>query len=68
MEEEYLTSTEVAVLLRRKTAAAIRNMAYRKQIPYRKIGGKLIFLKREILEMVEKAPGLTFQEWRKRNR
>lgn len=68
MEEELLTSSEVAVLLRRKTPAAIRNMVLRRQIPYRKIGGKLLFLKSEIMEMVDKAPGMTVQEWRKRNR
>lgn len=68
MPEELLTSAEVAVLLRRKTPAAIRNMVLRRQIPYRKIGGKLLFLKREIMEMVERAPGMTVQEWRKRNR
>ena len=68
MPEELLTSAEVAVLLRRKTPAAIRNMVLRRQIPYRKIGGKLLFLKSEILEMVDKAPGMTVAEWRKRNR
>ncbi len=68
MPEELLTSAEVAVLLRRKTPAAIRNMVLRRQIPYRKIGGKLLFLRREIMEMVERAPGMTVQEWRKRNR
>ncbi len=68
MPEELLTSAEVAVLLRRKTPAAIRNMVLRRQIPYRKVGGKLLFIKREIMEMVERAPGMTVQEWRKRNR
>ncbi len=68
MSEELLTSAEVAVLLRRKTPAAIRNMVLRRQIPYRKVGGKLLFLRSEIMEMVDKAPGMTVQEWRKKNR
>lgn len=68
MPEELLTSAEVAVLLRRKTPAAIRNMVLRRQIPYRKIGGKLLFLRREIMEMVERAPGMTVQEWKRKNR
>lgn len=68
MSEELLTSAEVAVLLRRKTPAAIRNMVLRRQIPYRKVGGKLLFLRSEIMEMVDKAPGMTVAEWRKKNR
>lgn len=58
---ELLSTTEAADLLRR-SPAAIRNLVMRKAIPFRKPGGRLIFLKAELLEWVLRSDGVSLDD------
>jgi len=52
MDKLYLNTKEVAKILGR-SPGAIRNLVSRNRIPYRKPGGRLLFLMNEITEWVE---------------
>jgi hypothetical protein len=41
-----------------KSSDAIRNMVLRRQVPFRKLNGRLIFFKTEIDMWAEKSPGV----------
>ncbi len=45
--------------------AAIYTKVHRRQIPFRKVGGQLRFLKSELLEHIKQSPGLTLKELQK---
>jgi len=64
MTREFLDTRAVAEMLNR-SEAAIRNLVLRKAIPYRKPGGRLMFLRSEICEWIENAPGLSLAELKK---
>ena len=61
LEKAYLNTEEVGALIGR-SPGAVRNLVLRRQIPFRKPGGRLMFLRREILEWIEGAPGLRVSE------
>ena len=54
---EYLSTSECAQLIKRSTGA-IRNLAMRRRIPFRKPGGRLVFIRSEIQRWIEDAPGV----------
>jgi len=58
---EIMNIQEVARLLGR-TPAAVRNLTYRRKIPYRKPAGRLAFLRSEIEIWIRESPGLKLQE------
>jgi excisionase family DNA binding protein len=58
---EFLSTTEAADLLR-KSPAAVRNLVMRRAIPYRKPGGRLVFIRDELLEWVRQAPGVSIND------
>ena len=45
---------------------AIRAMVARRQIPFRKNGGRIVFVHREIEEWIDSLPGVSLSEIRKR--
>ncbi len=45
-----------------RSEGAVRNLVLRRAIPYRKVGGRLVFLKREIDDWIETAPGLRVED------
>ncbi|MBW2057763.1 MAG: helix-turn-helix domain-containing protein [Deltaproteobacteria bacterium] len=57
----YLTITDVAQLLGR-SPAAVRNLAWRRKIPYHKPAGRLLFVKDEIDRWVLESPGVSLEE------
>lgn len=61
MEDEYLGTKECGQMIKR-SAGAIRNLVMRRAIPFRKPGGRLLFIKSEIQEWIESAPGVKVQE------
>lgn len=63
-EGMYLSVNQVSVLLGR-TASAVRNLCMRRKIPYRKAGGRLVFLAHEIQSWVEQGPGLKLEDLKK---
>ena len=62
----FLNTKQVADLLNR-TPGAVRNLVLRRAIPFRKAGGRLIFIRAEIHEWVNGAPGITLTELDKEN-
>jgi excisionase family DNA binding protein len=41
---------------------AVYKLTYRRQLPYRKLGGKVIFLKRELEQYLDQLPGLSIRD------
>jgi excisionase family DNA binding protein len=58
---QYMTVDELALYIKR-SRGAIRNLVLRRVIPYRKPAGRLIFLKEEIDQWVQDAPGKKLEE------
>ena len=63
-DKKIWSTFDVAWFLGR-SPAAIRNLVLRHAIPFRKVGGRLVFLPREIEQWIEKAPGLSLQDLKK---
>jgi predicted DNA-binding transcriptional regulator AlpA len=61
MEKRFLTASDVAEMLGR-SEGAVRQMTYRQQLPYRRLGRRVVYLEKEILSMIDRAPGLTLAE------
>lgn len=57
----FLTTAEVAELIGR-SPAAIRNLVMRQMIPFRKPGGRLLFVRSEVERWVNNAPGVSLDE------
>ncbi len=64
MNEEYLNTKENADFIGR-TPGAIRNLVLRRAIPFRKVGGRLVFLRSEIEAWINMAPGVTVEDLKK---
>jgi predicted DNA-binding transcriptional regulator AlpA len=60
-EKEYLNAKDCAELLGR-SPSAIRNLVMRRRIPFRKPAGRLLFLRREIVQWIERAPGVKLED------
>jgi len=60
-KDAYLTCDQCADFLGR-SPGAIRNLVMRRKIPFRKPGGRLIFIRSEIIQWIEQAPGITPEE------
>jgi len=59
--KKYLTTAECGRLIGR-SAGAIRNLVLRHQIPYRKPGGRLLFIRSEIEQWINSAPGVKLED------
>jgi len=59
--EEYLDSRKAGDLLGR-SPAAMRNLVLRRQIPFRKVAGRLVFLRSELERWVNGSPGMRLEE------
>ncbi len=64
MEKEHLYTDDLSEFLGR-SSGAIRNLVMRRAIPYRKVGGRLMFIKSEIKEWIENSPGVRLQDLEK---
>ena len=49
-------------ILNGKTDAAVYQMVARRQVPFRKLGRRLVFFEEELAEMLEHAPGVRPEE------
>lgn len=58
---EFLSTTEAADLLR-KSPAAVRNLVMRRAIPFRKPGGRLVFIRDELEQWVRESPGVSIKD------
>jgi hypothetical protein len=57
-EPEVLSIEQVLILLPGFTEWSLRNMIRRNQIPYRKRGRRIVFLKSELMQWSEHLPGV----------
>jgi len=55
--KERMSTVDVAEYLGR-SPKAVRNLVNRERIPFRKVAGRLLFLRREIDRMIDEAPGI----------
>ena len=60
----FLSTQEAADLLRR-SPAALRNLVMRQAIPFRKTGGKLLFIREELEQWIRESPGTTIDDLKK---
>ena len=56
--DEYFGTEGCAEFIDR-SPGAVRNLVMRRKIPFRKPGGRLMFIKSEIVEWIENSPGMT---------
>ena len=59
--KEFLNSREAGEMIRR-SPAAMRNLVMRKKIPFRKVAGRLVFIRSELEKWVEGSPGVRLEE------
>lgn len=67
MDARYFNTKQLANYLGR-SPKAIRELAFRRAIPFRKPAGRLLFLKSEIDLWIEKSGGLSLAKWEAENR
>lgn len=60
-ENTWMNTNELALYLRR-SPAQIRQMVARRQVPFRKVCGRLLFLESEIDAWIDNQPGLSEEE------
>ena len=58
---EVLDTARVAKLIHR-TPGAVRALVMRRRIPFRKPGGRLVFIKREIEAWIDMSPGVRLDD------
>ena len=63
--KRYLNLFECANMIER-TENGVRGLVKRRAIPYRKPGGRLLFLRSEIERWIEGAPGVSLEDLQKR--
>ncbi|NIO20908.1 MAG: helix-turn-helix domain-containing protein [Candidatus Aenigmarchaeota archaeon] len=54
---EYLTVKQLGEMIGR-SPSAVRNLCLRRRVPYRKVAGRLIFVRQEIEDWIDSAPGV----------
>ena len=60
-DDDILLISDVAKLTKR-SPGAIRKMVMRRKIPFRKVAGRLVFIRPELLRWIEDAPGVRLTE------
>jgi excisionase family DNA binding protein len=59
--KEYLSTEECAELIGR-SPGAVRNLVLRRRIPFRKPGGRLLFLRSELERWIDHSPGVKIED------
>ncbi len=66
MAEQLLAAPDVAKMLGR-SESAIRQMTFRRELPFRKLGRRVVYFESEIMAVIESAPGLRPNEIEERS-
>ncbi|BBO72769.1 hypothetical protein DSCW_01860 [Desulfosarcina widdelii] len=61
-DQKYLTATEAGEYIGGRSAGAVRNLVMRKAIPFRKPGGRLLFIREELDEWIQTSSGIKIDE------
>jgi len=59
--KQYLTVNDLSKIIGR-SPAAVRNLVLRRRVPFRKPGGRLLFLPDEIERWVEESEGIKLED------
>lgn len=62
IEDEHLNTKEAGLFIGKRSPAAVRNLVLRKQIPFRKVGGRLLFIRSELEKWIMDSPGVRLEE------
>lgn len=54
---EILNTIEVVDIIKR-SPGSVRNLVFRRTTPFRKVRGRLIFLRSKVMNWIEKSPGV----------
>lgn len=65
--EQYLNSREAGRMLKR-SPAALRNLVMRRRIPFRKVAGRLVFIRSELERWIDGAEGVRFEDLNREGR
>lgn len=65
--QKFLNADQVAKQYPFTSPGAVRTAANRGKLPYRKVGGRLVFIRSELDEYFENSPGLTLEMMIKNN-
>jgi len=65
LQRKFFYTDGLAVFFDR-SPGSIRNMVARKAIPFRKVGGRLIFFLDEIEEWMDQCPGVRLEDLKKK--
>lgn len=60
--KERMNAQECGDYIGGRTPAAIRNLCMRRKIPFRRVAGRLLFLKNEIDLWIHNSPGVTLED------
>ena len=58
---EFLNTKQAGQFIQR-SPAAVRNLVLRRRIPFRKPGGRLMFIRSELVQWIKESPGLPLQD------
>ena len=64
--KKYLSLSECAEIVPDRSENGIRGLVKRRAIPFRKVGGRLVFIRREIEWFIENSPGVSFEDLQKK--
>jgi len=60
--KERMNTEDLSSYLPKRSPGAIRNLVARRAIPYRKVGGRLLFLRSEIDRWIDNSPGIRAED------
>ncbi len=58
---EYLNTQQLSEYIKR-SAAAVRNLVLRRKIPFKKVGGRLLFIRKEIDGWIQMSEGVSLDD------
>ena len=65
-DSKYMGTEECGKLCDR-SPGAVRNLVMRRKIPFRKVGGRLLFIRSEIERWIETSEGLSLEDLKRKD-
>jgi hypothetical protein len=62
MEGDFLDARGAGQLIGGRSPAAVRQLALRRRIPFRRVGGRLCFIEAELRQWILDAPGVRLED------
>jgi len=64
--KKYLSFSECMEIVPGRTENGIRGLVKRRAIPFRKVGGRLVFIRSEIERWIDGSPGVSLEDLQKK--